>query len=547
MAHRGNEQSDNTNHNRAAEQRHESTQHVDRVALLKEGSTTSNGTQQRHDAPANKAAEPNDGKLHVTDVYASTVSGYKGDSEAQTRGLKSAEGKTHKHDDHEKHHDKEQKPSEKSADKPADKGTVKAEKPPETAILKNDDKNFDPHKPTVAYLDSFSTRNDNIEHINGTVKHTKDGQPFADGKGVSHGELSARGAEQNGYNVYRVESNTNSPDHFKHEDYSKPLNEIADKIDNGQMKMGKGDVVNVSMGHNNPDMTFDQANKFLGMNGLNAENLKDRRPEVLDKLNQVANDKTRSSDDRAWAQAALDTNKAIDRLQAKGIHVMQAAGNDNTDKDKRFSIDFMNASDQLGSNKPSGKPDFFSADHSLVSDRGKTDGVYTFKYSGMDALSKTPVADQKGFYQADNANLRFEGSEIGQRLGGGNQTWNQNRETMFDNMKLPNQADSAKLDKSMFTQPGKAPDQTFSNDAVTKWNSNGFGGPINSNYFGDVSKAKPISVENNTAQAVTSVTDKPQGEDANDRAGWAAGTSFVNIRRLTEMHDQLMQEKFGGQ
>jgi hypothetical protein len=548
MAQRSNEQADNTNHHRAADhvresgnQHHEATQHVDRVALLKEGSTRNNAGTQGNDAAAAKSADhPKDGKLHMTDVYAQTVKGYKSEGEdghdQHTRGLKPADGKSHKHDSHDKHHEKDQKPADgkagdKAGDKPGDKSEKdKVAKPAETAVLLNNDKNFDNNKPTVAYLDDFSKAANNREKIN-------------EQNGLSHGEFSARGAEQNGFNAYRLQSKTTSPDGGKHQDYSKPLNEIADKIENGQLKMGRGGVVNVSMGHHDNDKTFEEANTFLGTKGLNAENLKDRRPEVLDKLNQVANDQKRSDDDRAWAKTALDTNKAIDRLQEKGIHVMHAAGNDNTATEKRFSMDFMNASEQLGSNKPNGKPDSFSADHSLLSERGKTDGVYTFKYSGMDAMSKTPVADQKGFYQADNANLRFEGSEFGGRLGSGNQTWNIDRAKFVDNGQEPNQASPDKLDKSAFSQPKTAPDQKFSNDAVTKWNPNGFGDATKSSYGGDASKAQSIKVQNRTSDAQAAVTDKPEGADSNDRASWVAGTSFANIRRLTEMHDQLMMEK----
>lgn len=571
MAQRGSDQADNTNHRHPGGDRlhdggqhpHEATQHVDRVALLKEGTRPNNGAPGAKgvESPAAKPGS-GDSDIKFSNIYHDTVSPQKtadgqpkpvdgqpkpadgqpktadtATDDSHTRGLnkhdrthdakhpkKPAKGDHHDGDKpHEKPDAKPAKPGDKHPAKPEDKKPAEA---PDSIKVLNDDKNFNKNNPTIAYLDDFSKRSDNVE-------------PKLDGKnGPSHGEFQARAVEQNGFNAYRIQSQTQSPDGGKHEDYSKALNSIADKVDSGQLKLGKGDAVNVSMGHTEKDMTFEQANKFLGTKDLNAENLKERRGEILDKLGEVANDPKRSADDRAWAKTALDTNKAIDRLQEKGIHVMHAGGNDNNATDKRFSMDFMKASDELGSNKPNGKPDAFSADHSLMADRGKTDGVYTFKYNGMDALSKQPVADQKGFYKADGANIRFEGSEFGQRLGDGNKGINMDRSKFFDNGTLPANAGRDTIDSSALSPNTSGPEQKFSNDSVTKWNPNQFGGPTTSPYFGDLKKASNIKVDRTTNFS----GDKPEAGTENS-AAYAAGTSFSNIRYAIGKRDQWMMEK----
>lgn len=91
--------------------------------------------------------------------------------------------------------------------------------------------------------------------------------------GFTHGEFSARLAEANGFNAIRVQQNGMEGKEIS--DFSKSLNGIADQIDSGKLKLGKGDVINVNLGQLDP--SFEQINKLLGSNKDNTitpENVK---------------------------------------------------------------------------------------------------------------------------------------------------------------------------------------------------------------------------------------------------------------------------------
>ncbi|MFN8554505.1 MAG: hypothetical protein U0103_23800 [Candidatus Obscuribacterales bacterium] len=233
----------------------------------------------------------------------------------------------------------------------------------------------DPKAPTVAFLDDFKTKDTDL----------------GDGTHVPHGEISRAAAEANGFNTIALQ-NSEKRDPNGDMDFSKRLNEIGKMIDSGQLKLGRGDVLNISLGNNDP--TFEQANKFLGFSGdqtITRENLAANKDVILNRMKEISQDPTRSEADRATAQRVVDTNKAIDDLKARGIEVVHAAGNDKADK---FSWDFMNSSTELASVKPSGLPDDFSASHSLTK---PGDGVVPIHFvNEANLLSPTPIASQKG-------------------------------------------------------------------------------------------------------------------------------------------------------
>ncbi len=167
--------------------------------------------------------------------------------------------------------------------------------------------------------------------------------------------------------------------------------------------MGRGDVLNVSVGNNDP--TFDQANQFLGFSGdkaITPGNLAAHKDSILNRMNEIAQDPTRSEADRTTAQRVVGTNKAIDDLKARGIEVVHAAGNDTAN---RFSWDFMNSSTELSSLKPSGKADDFSANHNLTTPGDGVVPIHVVNEANL--FSPTPIANQKGNLEIGDTGAKF--------------------------------------------------------------------------------------------------------------------------------------------
>lgn len=244
-----------------------------------------------------------------------------------------------------------------------------------------------PKAPTVAFADVFNVKD----------------QYLANNTTVSHGEISRKAAENNGFNTVALDLD-NSRDKFNNKDFSKDLNAIDKKIDNGELKLGQGDALNISMG--NEDPTFKQASDFVGF-PVTRENLAENREKILNRMNEIKDDPSRSESDRTTANRVVETNKAIDKLQGKGVEVIHAAGNEGNDK---FSWEFMNAKTQLSSNKPDGTADSFSADHSLTT---KGNGVIpVHSKMDVDLFSKTPVAKQTGSYEVGDTGVKFQREKL---------------------------------------------------------------------------------------------------------------------------------------
>lgn len=265
---------------------------------------------------------------------------------------------------------------------------------------------IDPKKPTVAFLDDKSKSELKI-----------------DGQNFSHADLSALAAQKGGFNAIVLDISKNSfakagdafandlkagrhstavesarkvllqsggdpigLDKFKGKtsredlykaatsigeaqtDISVHMNEFAEKVKSGQIPMGKGDVLNVSLGDNaafdkdgkevpgsgNP--TFEELSKKLGFE-VNKDNLSANKDRILERLGEIAKDPS----DPAWqkrAERAIKTNKAIENVQSTGIEVLHSASNDGND---RVDINFLKANHELQSVDPeTGKPDKFS-------------------------------------------------------------------------------------------------------------------------------------------------------------------------------------------
>lgn len=283
------------------------------------------------------------------------------------------------------------KAAPKAADTAGDAQPPKKEEPKEQdrvhdpEVVKQTGDN--PKAPTVAFADVFNVKD----------------QYLANNTTVSHGEISRKAAENNGFNTVALDLD-NTRDKFNNKDFSKDLNAIDKKIDDGELKLGKGDALNISMG--NEDPTFKQASDFVGF-PVTRENLAENREKILNRMNEIKEDPSRSEADRATANRVVETNKAIDKLQGKGVEVIHAAGNEGNDK---FSWEFMNAKTQLSSNKPDGTADSFSADHSLTT---KGNGVIpVHSKMDVDLLSKTPVAKQTGSYEVGDTGVKFQREKL---------------------------------------------------------------------------------------------------------------------------------------
>ncbi len=225
---------------------------------------------------------------------------------------------------------------------------------------------LDPSKPTVAVLDSFNGPTEKVS-----------GLPLA-----SHGEIIAKSNEANGFNVFRLETGSSNAS------FGDKLEAIEKKVNSGELPLGKGDAINISLGPADAkihqDLTVKQAGEFFGL-PLTPENLAENKDKLLDKVRE----KAEATDDqglKGGLNEILRSNGAIKRLQDKGINVIHAAGNEGPET---FTIQFMNANTQLGSQKPDGEFDGFSATHSLL--QKGADGVIGVTSQAPDAFSKTEI------------------------------------------------------------------------------------------------------------------------------------------------------------
>lgn len=308
---------------------------------------------------------------------------------------------------------------------------------------------LDPKKPTVAFLDS---------------KH--EFMPL-DGQKLSHADTSAIAAQKSGFNALVLDTSKdkvgNAIDTFLKEFKTHPdqaiakaaaqlgddklgldklnkkdllgaanilskarnegsfapaMNELADKIQAGQIPMGKGDVLNVSLGENaekggdgkfkpgTGDPTFPELSKKLGFE-VNANNLAESKDKIMQRLGEIAKDPS----DKEWqarAQKALDSNKAIERLQGLGLEVVHSASNDGND---RVDINFLKANHELQSVNPqNGKLDKFSGAGNV-----SADGVVPiYRQQGGDGtLNYSMAGIQFGAAELERLNGSFKFSPVG--------------------------------------------------------------------------------------------------------------------------------------
>lgn len=453
------------------------------------GENKSHQIEQGVDGKDKGTAKPDEQMPEMSDLFSQLDS-------FDTRGLKKNESRP-------KGDAASRTPSQRPkdlVDKPAE--PVKPAAPQEATSIVGKPANFDPKNPTVAFVDSFTP---------------DDRQNLGRGTDVTHGEFSAGSAEANGFNSFRVQANSGNGNSF-----AQILENVEKKINTGELPLGKGDVVNISLG--NPDLTFEQASQVFGFE-INKDNLAQNKDRILEKAKEFAQDQN-NGELREIFENIVKSNEAISRLQEKGITVMHAAGNNGPD---RFSLEFMNANMQLNS-QTDGKPDGFSAAHNLTS---PGDGKFKFTREA-DMTSPTPIRDQRGVVRVEDSNVKFPISGMGNGLVGNlAQVESSNlAQSTIDNLPNP-----AKL---------PLPTSVFSSNTDLAPNSFSKSGPKQ-----DFSLRSPSGdplVKFSYTAKTKNANDQIQVSDQTPAPGSLAsgvilGTSFSNIRKLQEMRPQLMEMK----
>ena len=379
----------------------------------------------------------------------------------------------------------------------------KPEKKSEPFELISTSKDMDPSKPTAVFLDQFARKDVDLG-----------------GTKVAHGEISRAAAEENGFNT--VALNLQAPESLGNgTDYSKAINKIADMAQDGKLALGKGDVLNISMG--NLDPTFEEASKFLGF-PVTAQNLASQRENILKRMQEISQDESRSKEDRETAERVVNTNNAIDRLQDKGVEVVHSAGNDGQD---RFSWDFMNAKWQLSSNRPSGKPDEFSASHSLTT---SADGVLPLKIKQEgDLISPVPMAEQKGKVAIADTGVEFP-IDSKSPFSGNSRIFN--RENINPKFSQPMATPQEKaVPEQLFI-----PELTFSSQEKLPWTDKSSAELLS--FTGKSELPKRMEMAYPMSDVIKKITSNPgPGEEL--MSGVINGTSFSNIGFLKDQRARL--------
>jgi hypothetical protein len=221
-----------------------------------------------------------------------------------------------------------------------------------------------------------------------------------DEHGFSHGELNARLLEERGFNAIRLQAGIFKPGFL---DIDQSLKDVNAGIDSGAVKLGRGDIVNISLGLNK---TFTEASTMLGME-ITAENLREKRPEILEGIRAKAVDPETPRHERAFLKQVVRITEQIEKLQERGITVTTAEGNRGTDN---FNIGLLAADKHYSALTADGQLAQYSAQNSLTTDaRADID----FKAFPLDMFDPTPFEQQKGHYRVDGTDIKLSAADFG--------------------------------------------------------------------------------------------------------------------------------------
>lgn len=242
---------------------------------------------------------------------------------------------------------------------------------------------FDPNRPTVAVFDDFKK---SVFTPNGP------NQP-----GLSHGEVSARAAQEAGFNVLRLHAKGEFPQ------AQEAIKEIRRAMKNGTIPLRAGDAINLSLGQ---ELKFSEASCALKMN-ITPENYGEQRDEITKRMRQIAGRPQGHPMDWSRISGAVDMQKSIDAIQRQGIDIIHSAGNSGP---QAFDWEFISARKQLAAGDPQGRAFPYSSKHGLTTTYPSSFEVH---YRPADLTSSTPIAKQVGYYQLDNYPIRFAAERFG--------------------------------------------------------------------------------------------------------------------------------------
>lgn len=252
----------------------------------------------------------------------------------------------------------------------------------------------DVFKPTVAFLDTGRTDPIKFDHYQ-----------------LSHGQISELAASKNGYNTFILDI-----DKHPTANMSTRLAEVNESIKNGKLPLGKGDVLNISVGDNT--MALSALNKDLTAGGealaqflqkqnpplkldlpVTSENLPENRQALLKSFEFMAPQNLQYAE-------ALSTNRSLAAIERQGVTVLTAAGNNGPDRVDIYNLSVKN---QLGSgdNKLNCN-DSFSTVNGLTQRTDGAVGIYAKNDNGGHPSGDFIMANsgyRMEFNKADLANL----------------------------------------------------------------------------------------------------------------------------------------------
>lgn len=244
-------------------------------------------------------------------------------------------------------------------------------------------KPIDKARPTLVIFDSFTMP---VASPNGERNGS-----------LTHGQISADAAEQRGFNVIRVTSREGGPE------FGKTMPELADRVESGEIPVGRGDVLNVSAGWG---ISFEKASAMLGVN-ITADNLRDMVPQIRQRMRDLIDSPQLSLADRNWLQAMTASNDAVERIRARGVEVVAAGGNEGPE---RFNIAMLTATTQLSATNSAGDMAAWSANNSLTT---PGQGHYELRYQRADMMNPQSIAEQQGRYQLGQQAVYFDAEKLG--------------------------------------------------------------------------------------------------------------------------------------
>jgi len=243
----------------------------------------------------------------------------------------------------------------------------------------------DRRRPTVAFLDVFST----TEVSNPT---------YLDGKKnpLSHGATSALAVEQRGYNVLKLHL---KDDQLKDvESFPKALTELASGIENGRLRLGKGDAINLSLYYYVGEYRY--MSRLLGME-IRPDNISERRQEILKRECSAIEDVSPLNPARKDLQILCQINHAIDRIKKTGVEVVSIAGNSGRDK---FNFGFLASDTVLSAVNSAGAVYPWSGTNAFTT---PAVGSYRVTYERQNLFSGEPLTEQVGVYRLAGTQVQY--------------------------------------------------------------------------------------------------------------------------------------------